>query len=76
MAPQIMEFCTLTVKIPGWWGTVMLIGQEVQMIEKVHQEDVSFLGTILYRDSDRNKILCPYQQLKQNILLQEVVALS
>jgi len=43
---------------------------------KVHQEDVSFLGTILYRGSARNKIMCPYQQLKQNILLQEVAALS
>jgi len=47
----------------------MLIGHEVQMTEKVHQEDVSLLGTILYRGSARNKILCPYQQLKQNILL-------
>jgi len=44
--------------------------------KKVYQEAVSFLGTILYHGSKRNKILCHYQQLKQNISLQEVAALS
>jgi len=76
MAPQIMKFYTLIVTILGWLGTVMLIGQVVQMTEKVHHEVFSFLGTVLYRGSTRNKIMCPYQQLKQNISLQEVAALS
>jgi len=53
----------------------MLNGQVVQMTEKVHQEAVSFLGTILCHGSTRNKVMCPYQQLKQNISQQEVAAL-
>jgi len=46
----------------------MLTGQVVQMTEKVLLEVVSFLGTILCRGSARNKIMCHYQQLKQNIV--------
>ena len=38
----IFEFYTLVIQVLFWWGIVMLIGLEVLMIEKAHQEDVSF----------------------------------
>ena len=54
----------------------MLIGQEVLMIEKVHQEDASVWEIISYYGSARSKIVCLCPLLRLSILLQEAVVLN
>jgi hypothetical protein len=52
--------------------SLMLIGQEVLMTEKVHLADVSMLETILCLGIARSKIQFPCPLLKQSTLLLEV----
>ena len=45
--PQVsLKYYTIMIQIQFLLATIMRIGQNAQMIEKVLQEDVSFLETL------------------------------
>ena len=71
-----MEYDFLKTQILDLQDTVMQIGQVMQMIEKALQEDASILVITWFHGAVRNKIPFLYLLQRQNILLQEVVALN